>query len=225
MATKDIEFSKRLGLLLDKRAVSEKEFREKLGVAQSAAYAYLHYGRIPEAPILHRLAHVLGVTMEHLLTGEGERPETIADTDGDYYKAPLVAGGIAAGPGRIIRDEDIKSYVWIYLPKLKERKTHHLIAVEIGRGERSMKPTLLPGDIVLIDTDDPRATADFRDRRIYAIRTEDGACRVKRLSLHRENILIESDNRDDPTEISWTNDLKRLVIGRVVWAWRNLLEI
>jgi len=138
---------------------------------------------------------------------------------------PLIDGKIAAGPGRFIKDDEIRSYVWLYLPKLRERAKHRLVAVEIGARETSMKPTLFPGDIVLIDTDEPKSASDFKDRRIYAVRTSDGGCQVKRLSLDRENILIESDNRKVRTEVAWTKDLKKLIIGRVVWAWRNLLEI
>lgn len=217
-----------LNLELSKRGKGSKR-RLALAIEVTPTYiSMLASGkRYGDEALRRKIAAHFGYTYEDFLKlGRGEPITTQPATDeSDYYKAPLVAGRIAAGPGRFIPEDEIKSFVWIYLPKLRERSRHRLIAVEIGRGENSMKPTLLPGDIVLIDTDEPQAASEFKDRRIYAIRTEDGACRVKRLSLDRENILIESDNRRERTEVAWTKDLKRLVVGRVVWAWRNLLEV
>lgn len=142
-----------------------------------------------------------------------------------YYPAPLVSGRIAAGPGRIV-DEDVESWVWIYGPELKGRRKHELVAVRIGRDERSMVPTLYPGDIVLIDRDDPRTPSEFRPGRIYAVRTSATApeCAIKRLYVQGGIIILSSDNRKYPPEPAWTSDIRKLIIGRVVWGWRNLQE-
>ena len=144
----------------------------------------------------------------------------------DYYAAPLVAGKIAAGPG-LIPDEEVKSLVWIYSPELRARQRHQLVAIQLDRLAESMKPTLFPGDIILIDRDDPREVQGFKSGKIYAIRTDrtDPGCAVKRLYASEKGIIIGSDNRDFPPEPAWTNDLERLVVGRVVWGWRNLLDI
>jgi phage repressor protein C with HTH and peptisase S24 domain len=87
-----------------------------------------------------------------------------------------------------------------------------------------MIPTLFPGDLVLIDRDDPQGQMDFKNGRIYGVRTKGGECQVKRVYVKSQKLIISSDNREVPPEPAWTDDLKRLLIGRVVWGWRNLQE-
>jgi phage repressor protein C with HTH and peptisase S24 domain len=227
MAEHSKEFAERLEGLLSRRGLNIRQLSEKIEVAYSAVWGYVKKGSIPEAPILLRISQELGTTMEELLTGVKvpKRKTTFYDDEGDYFKAPLLAGKIAAGPGRVIPENEIKSHVWLYHPKLLGRNTHDLIAVEIGKGEESMTPTLFPGDIVLIDRDDPRGKTDFKNGKIYGIRTKGGECQVKRVYVKSSALIIISDNREVPPENAWTDDLKRLIIGRVVWGWRNLQEV
>jgi phage repressor protein C with HTH and peptisase S24 domain len=227
MAENSKEFGDRLGDLIERRGWNIKQLSEKIGVAYSAVWGYIKKGSIPEAPILLKLSKELGVSMEELLVGESreKKKTTYFDEEGDYFKAPLLEGKIAAGPGRVIPENEIKSYVWLYHPKLLGRNRHDLIAVEIGEREESMTPTLFPGDIVLIDRDDPRGKSDFKSGRIYGVKTKGGECQVKRVYVKSDNLIIVSDNREVPPENAWTDDLKRLIIGRVVWGWRNLQEV
>jgi len=144
----------------------------------------------------------------------------------DYYAAPLVEGKIAAGPGRIAAEE-IKSLVWIYSPELRVRRNHQLVALQLAKDAVSMKPTLEPGDIVLVDRDDPRGASDFKSGKIYAVRMgrNDEGCAVKRLHADSGGLIISSDNtKEFPPQRAWTADLQKLIVGRVVWGWRNLLE-
>ena len=210
-----------------RRGLNIKQLSQKIDVAYSAVWGYVKKGSIPEAPILHKISRELRVSMEELLTGEPKAlgKTTFFDEEGEYFKAPLLAGKIAAGPGRVIPENDIQSYVWLYSPKLLGRNTHDLIAIEIGRGEESMTPTLFPGDIVLIDRDDPRGKMDFKNGRIYGVRTRLGECQVKRVYIKNRSLMIVSDNRSVTPENAWTDDLKKLIIGRVVWGWRNLQEV
>lgn len=147
----------------------------------------------------------------------------------DYYAAPLVEGRFAAGYGRIVSD-NIKSYVWIYGPALETRKRHCLIAVQLAEDADSMEPNLLPGDIILIDRSDPSSASEFTNGKIYAIRVSGSPdiddCAIKRLSISGESVMISSDNSAKyHPEIAWTNDLQKLIIGRVIWGWRDMLEI
>jgi phage repressor protein C with HTH and peptisase S24 domain len=66
---------------------------------------------------------------------------------------------------------------------------------------------------------------DFKSGRIYGVRTKSGECQVKRVYVKSQTLIIASDNREVPPENAWTDDLKRLIIGRVVWGWRNLQEV
>jgi len=147
----------------------------------------------------------------------------------NYYAAPLVKGYIAAGPGAEISENEIQSLVWIYAPELRDRRHHRLVAVQVDpKNGTSMTPTLYPGDIVLIDRNDPQSDVDFKSGRLYAIRTGpiEAGCAIKRVHKRSEGIIIASDNFEHTEPVlSWTDDIMALVIGRVVWGCRNLLKV
>lgn len=159
-----------------------------------------------------------------VLLGELETKPGVALED--YYAAPLIDGAIAAGPGRVISETEVGSLVWIYAPELRHRQKHNLVALKIdGKNGDSMLPTLCPGDIVLVDRDDPGSDdSAFIDRKIYAVRDGQGGAAVKRLYRSPKGIVVYSDNREVPPEIAWTGNIAELIIGRVVWGWRNLLD-
>ena len=127
----------------------------------------------------------------------------------DYYAAPLIDGEIAAGDGRIIGEGDIRSLVWIYAPELRDRRHHSLIAVEVAKNEdgESMMPVLFPGDIVLVDTDDPRGEEwKFKEGAIYAVRTGRlGDCSIKRVYKDKATLILASDNRARRPQMAWTD--------------------
>jgi transcriptional regulator with XRE-family HTH domain len=70
MAEKSIEFGQRLKTLMTESGLNMSRLAKKLGMYPSVIASYVN-GRIPEAPILYKLAKEFGVTMEALLTGEG----------------------------------------------------------------------------------------------------------------------------------------------------------
>lgn len=72
MAEKDIEFGKRLDRYIFDAGLSKSKLAEMVDVSPSAIGAYINEGRIPEAPILLKIAQSLNVSMEVLLTGEVE---------------------------------------------------------------------------------------------------------------------------------------------------------
>jgi len=72
MAEKNLEFGKRLERFLFEASFSKKRLAQEAGVSPSAVGTYINEGRIPEAPILLRIARLLNKSMEELLTGEGE---------------------------------------------------------------------------------------------------------------------------------------------------------
>ncbi|MFZ2445731.1 MAG: S24 family peptidase [Syntrophobacteraceae bacterium] len=163
-----------------------------------------------------------------LLFGEwADKPEVRLE---DYYAAPLLDGSIAAGlglAGLVFDRENVRSFVWIYAPELRDRRSHKLLAVEVDqKSGDSMRPTLEPGDIVLVDHDDPAGSTDlFFGGKIYAISDEDGGCSIKRVYKAKKGFIIGSDNRSVAPEPAWTTNISELIIGRVVWGWRNLLDV
>lgn len=140
-------------------------------------------------------------------------PDGVAD---DYLAVPLLDGKVAAGPGGVVW-ERVKSLVWLYRPELGRRR--RLVAVKVAGS--SMEPTIPSGAIIIIDRDlwEPQGNR----KHIWALRTENGDTQIKRLHRVNGGLLVVSDNfADHGPEIAWTNDLKKLVIGQVIWMWRSL---
>jgi phage repressor protein C with HTH and peptisase S24 domain len=140
-------------------------------------------------------------------------PDSIAD---DYMAVPLLDGKVAAGAGGVVWQK-VKSLVWVYRPELGQHK--NLVAVKVA-GD-SMIPTIPPGAISIIDRDQWQATGSRK--HIWAIRTDDGDTQIKRLHRINGGLLLLSDNfAEHPPTPAWSCDLKKLVIGKVVWMWRSL---
>lgn len=147
----------------------------------------------------------------------------------DYIAAPLV-GEVGAGPGYLPED-DIKSWFLVYKRLEAIRYRRNLIAVEIGRTSYSMKPTLNPGDIVLVDRDDRDVS---RPGHMMLVMEPDSSGMVKRVSVQEKDddfsITYYSDNaaKYPPVIYSLKNDFcddwDKAIVGRVIWAWADVRE-
>jgi len=155
----------------------------------------------------------------------------LPDPDAQDYKAvPLVDMPVAAGPGLLV-DENIRSWVLVYNLHSSVRMKSNLIAVEIGRGQRSMIPTLHPLDLILVDLDDRNPGVG---QGMFLIREPDGSVAVKRVSLeHRSgktHLIFYSDNASEypPTmyvvEDDYNGDIEKAIIGKVLWAWSDMTQ-
>jgi hypothetical protein len=68
----------------------------------------------------------------------------------------------------------------------------HLIPAQLGKEEISMRPTLEPGTIAMMDRDDKRAAKN----EIYAVRCGDNECTIKRIHIIKDSVLLLSDNKE-----------------------------
>lgn len=148
----------------------------------------------------------------------------------DYTAAPLV-GEVGAGTG-YIDQESIESWFLVYsnLPAVRYRK--NLIAVKIGPKSTSMKPTLNPDDIVLIDRDDRDVSTP--GRMMLVKDPSDGSGMIKRVNVQELKndfqITYYSDNAAQwpPMVYSLNNDFDgdwdKAIVGRVIWAWQDMRE-
>ena len=149
----------------------------------------------------------------------------------DYVAVPMV-GEVGAGAGMIDQGE-ILSWVLVHIHSLAVHNRSNLLAVEIGKNQRSMEPTLHPMDIILVNRDDSGDTRGFTPPgNIFLVREpgQEGGAMVKRVSITKRKdvttITFYSDNplfEPDTYLLSeYDNDLKKAVVGRVVWAWTDL---
>jgi hypothetical protein len=193
----------------------------------TAAKVMEHFGislRFPKDP---EPREVCFVDARIVSAGDGTlRPEAE-----NYLAVPLV-GEVGAGPGIISQDE-ILSWVLVYRGHSSVQSRSNLLAVEIGRNQRSMIPTLHPRDIVLIDRNDWGQQGHAPPGNIFLVREpgQDGGGMVKRVSTagkdNTATITFYSDNAAEyGPEVyhmyQYEHDIRRAVVGKVVWAWADL---
>lgn len=149
----------------------------------------------------------------------------------NYFAVPLARGPVAAGPGLVPEDE-IKGWLLVYRYQKAVQYRTNLVAVEIGQGQESMAPTLHPEDIVLVDKD---VRSPDPEGAIFLVRDPDGDVTIKRVTVERRRqgetwLAFSSDNPDKRTyvprfyslEEDYGGDITKVIVGRVVWAWKDM---
>ena len=149
-----------------------------------------------------------------------EIPQPKEPPDYSFFQlVPLAEAYLSAGGGAFVLSEDTKEHCAFRKDWLRRVSTgiNNLVLMRV-RGT-SMEPTIMPGDIVLIDKGRKR----IHEGLIYALGLGEIIV-IKRLALlARGRALIISDNRAEfPPEETTLNDIR--VIGRVIWFGRQLVK-
>jgi phage repressor protein C with HTH and peptisase S24 domain len=145
----------------------------------------------------------------------------------DHYRGvPLYESGqLAAGIGGYTFDEseDPGSAVVIYRPEIRGRTSHDLRALRVG-GD-SMEPIIPRKSIVIVDLND----REFSDRKIFVVREpfsdppEAMVKRVRKLDqANFQGFALVSENTEKHLPVVTDLEWYELVVGRVVWMWRNV---
>lgn len=172
--------------------------------------------------IAQHLYDKTGASINYLLENKGEMFERessvqrLQEMENNFVLIPQVKGEIGAG-GRLIPDDIVEMKVafkkdWIQ----KKGDSQHMSLIRV-QGD-SMEPTLVSGDLVLIDH-----SRNYVDSRggIYAIAIE-GEIAVKRIQVllpSRRLKIISDNNRYDPMELE--SD-QVIINGKVIWFSREL---
>jgi transcriptional regulator with XRE-family HTH domain len=220
---------------------------EKSGVGQPNISKFLSGKAIPRFDTVARLLETLGAkllfpdeerdTTRTVVFVSPKRSGSAADSPAgpvpeNYMAIPLAQGGVAAGPG-LIPEDAVRGWVLAMKDQSSIRYRTNLVALEVGKGQESMVPTLHPMDIVLVDRDDFRPEPDGS---IFLVREPgpDAEVAVKRVYVSRKDghtlVTFVSDNPDKRSyppsvhslESDYQGDLRRAIVGRVVWAWSDM---
>jgi len=208
------------------RGLNKSELARRVGVSAPTVTDW-ESGKIQniESNNLQKVARVLGVTVEFLLTGSTVDPFVdVPVINGDPLEGsderdeiPAYKISVSAGPGTHIYTEKPNGSLgfrrgWIQSKGLNAR---NLIIVQVD-GD-SMAPYIQHSDIVLVDM----AKTDIRSGDVYVFRV-DCDLRCKRLFKNLDgSILVCSDNKADPRykdEVFSVTDLAYItILGTVVW--------
>lgn len=205
------------------------ELVKATGVSKGTVSQWLSDSSDPTGPNLLKLAKVLSVHPDWLLTGEGPEPNAIEsklvavewesssqDKD-EFITVPLIDVELSAGNGApaIVEVEQYE------LPFRRYTLNKQGVSPNCAKVARvtgsSMSPLLNDGDVVGIDTSKIKVV----DGDTYAIRDGD-LLRVKILINRPDGgIVIRSYNREDYPDETLTREERQdrvTVLGRVWWS-------
>ena len=227
--------------------LTQKALADSIGISLSAISRY-ESGETEISMLLAlALEHVQMINHQWLLGGKGPiwlSPEAAKGFVSaghplleDYLlDRPLIQGAASCGPGGEIDDPGPGASRYALRRDFAKHILHQCgggvdLDLFFLRCEGfSMQPTILNKEIVLINTHlDGRL--EPRNNAIYLVRrtAEDTEVRVKRVRLDREKqqLVLVSDNRQyAPVYVDLVDDqpLHQLILGRVVWVGRYLLD-
>jgi phage repressor protein C with HTH and peptisase S24 domain len=204
---------------------SQAELARRVGISQQAIGKLVN-GSSRSTPNIGKIAQVLETTPAYLV-GQVEDPhegamllptdEVIAD------QLDLVAIDeidLAFGMGETYTDQlpiEITSrhFPRAWLSAMTDAPPSMLVFAR-GRGD-SMMPTLIDGDIILID----KSQTDFRQQDVLWALTMGDAAMIKRLRVRPSGrIAILSDNATVPQDEVERNDIR--IVGRVIFIGRQM---
>lgn len=238
------ELGKYFRQLREARAIGQRQaasFVTRRGLADfsSSAITWLESGRTknPSPDLLRALSKLYDVPYEEMVAkvvqyAYGLAAARVADgrfiiggdeevEAEDFVAVPLMRDRIAAGPPLVIQDLAVKGYLAFPRDWLEHHHVMRPLCLAVGSSERSMMPTINPGDTLLLDCADGRRTEPKNDK-IYAVNV-DGGSTVKRIGVTAGGLTIIADNPDKdsyatralPMEESQT--LFDVIVGQVIW--------
>ncbi len=207
---------------------------EKLGADKNTIAAYRNKSGLVKGSLLEGLARLYDFNPEWLLKGNGEPfqgarakypeicgPETTSPfpengAPGEFVYIPQMGGKISAGGG-LVPDNTVEMKIAFRRAWIQRRGDPANMTLIKVSGD-SMEPTLLSGDLVLIDR-----SRNYLDPQggIYAIALDD-VIMIKRLQAEypAKKVKIISDNAK--YSITEANADQVKINGKVIWFGREL---
>lgn len=234
-----MELSERLRAVRKARGWSQAALADRLKMTPLTATRWESGERKPDYVALVAFATVTGASINWLENEEGpmwaDGMSRQASMEELFLDRPLIVGAATCGAGGEVQDpgpdanryalrHDFASRILQRCGGGKEQDLFFLLC----RGE-SMRPTIQDKEIVLLNAALP-IRMEPKNNGIYLVRRspEDHEARVKRVRLDKTKgqLVLASDNRAYPTVMVDLEGapLHQLIMGRVVWVGRYLLD-
>ncbi|MFA0114220.1 XRE family transcriptional regulator [Vibrio sp. 10N.261.46.E11] len=219
MNSESISFVDRLNEL--RNGMSARQMSSKCGVSSPAMLRYLKGEAQPNIESLIKISHAFNVSSDWLIGSSNVSLENARIlSDSDYVSIPLYSAEASAGDGCFQQDDSVIGEHLMLAVDLKHLGVKEDDACAIKARGDSMLPTLMDGDLLVVDT---REQAGIYDG-VYAI-SIDNQLLVKRLryDMASQGYHVISDNPDHDNLLLPQEDLNRLrVNGRVRQVVKNL---
>ena len=217
-----MSFAIRLKELRTRKNMTQGELSKALNISQSAIAMYESGRREPKLEILEVFADYFNVDMNYI-TGKSNlttkvEPPTPPDAiplDNYLYKIPLL-GRVAAGEP-IYADEHIENYEYIDTKYKHDGQRYFALRID----GRSMEPTIMDGDIVIVRQ---QSTVDSGQIAIVLIDGEDATAKEVRespegITLVGHNVAVYTPHFYSYQQVE---ELPIQIIGIVVEIRRKL---
>ena len=209
--------SESLKQLRRKNRLSQKEFAEKLGINARTYASYERGERDISTAVLLNICKTLNISSDELIGNELKEQKTQIDRipikENCMELVPLV--GKAAAGYTCHAEENITEYVCTDKESLKTGYDYFWLEV---KGD-SMEPSLLEGDLVLVQEQETLDTDCFA---VVTVDNEDGL--VKQVKIEHNRITLNSINPYYPPRIFEKEEMNRIrIIGKVVEIKRRFV--
>lgn len=194
------------------RSLSQKEFGQKIGVAESTVSLYESNKRFPDADTLKKISALFEVSLDYLL---GNEPAKAAQpkTTGRGVRIPVLGRVVAGIP--IEAAEEILDYEEI-TPELAA--TGEFFALQV-RGD-SMLPKLEEGDVVIVKKQEDVETGD-----IAIVLVNGDEATIKQVKKVNGGIMLYGFNPDVYEPHFYSNqqiqELPVRILGKVIESRRS----
>lgn len=175
------------------------------------------------------IEHVYEISAAWILEGVGSMAAAPRVGDGGLIWRPLISGAASCGPGGEINDPGPQAERHPFAPSFLQQL---LSDCGDGRPEDlylvrcegdSMRPTVFPGDLALVNTAEELRVRPKRDA-LHLVRPDAHStdARVKRVRIEAQDLVMLSDAPNfTPVRVSLEAvPIQSLVLGRVCWLSR-----
>lgn len=192
-------FSERLTAAMAAAGLSQAQLADMVGVSQPAVQK-MAAGKTNGSRKMVELARALGVQAEWLSNGsgpmrvDGQQPTVpLVATPSNIYRVEVLDVQVSAGPGTMLSADFVETIRAIeYTPEkgraLFDSIPSESVKVITVRGD-SMEGTIDPGDEIFVNV----AVRGFDGDGVYVF-VFGNTMHVKRLQMHKDRILVISDN-------------------------------
>jgi phage repressor protein C with HTH and peptisase S24 domain len=192
-------FSERLIAAMSSAGLSQGQLAELVGISQPAIQK-MTSGKTSGSRKIVEISGALGVRPEWLSTGEGSMradgqmpPKVVSQPHSDIYRVDVLDVHASAGPGSMLTADFIET---IRAIEYTTDKGHALfgsvpssqVKVITVRGD-SMEGTIDPGDEIFVNI----GVREFDGDGVYVF-VFGNTLHVKRLQMHKDRLLVISDN-------------------------------
>lgn len=194
------------------RSLSQKEFGQKIGVAESTVSLYESNKRFPDADTLKKISALFEVSLDYLL---GNEPAKAAQpkTTGRGVRIPVLGRVVAGIPIEAV--EEILDYEEI-TPELAA--TGEFFALQV-KGD-SMLPKLEEGDVVIV-----KKQADVETGDIAIVLVNGDEATIKQVKKVNGGIMLYGFNPDVYEPHFYSNqqieELPVRILGKVIESRRS----